>query len=97
VADAADLIMVPGSSVISAGGELQRPYVHISPIELVRSELIITPEVYNFSGWYRIVEIFPDAELNVDDIVLPIYGTPRLEMEDDTEYINIEGIGVVEC
>ena len=97
VADATDLVLVPGLGVISAGGELQRPYVHIAPIELVRSELIITPETYNYSGWYRILDIFPGAELSVNDVVLPIYGTPRLEMEDDTEYISFEGIGVVQC
>ena len=97
VADAADLVMVPGSGVISAGGELQEPYVHISPIELVRSELIITPEVYNYSGWYEIIEIFEQDELAIGDIVLPIYGTPRLEMEDNTEDIPIDGIGVMQC
>jgi hypothetical protein len=83
---------------IRVSGVLQEPYVHIEPIELVRSELIITPEIYNYSGWYRILDIFKaEHGLTIGTEVFPLYGTPRIEMEDDTEYITIEGIGVMKC
>lgn len=96
--DGTDLLMVPGSAIIRVDGELQEPYVHIEQVELVRSELIVVPEIYNFSGWYKIIDIFKEqTELTTGDIILPLYGTPRLEMEDDTEYINIQGIGVLQC
>ena len=97
VPDEDDYFLVPGKTIISVDGELREPYVHIQPIELIRSELIITPEIYNWSGWYKIIDIFPAAPLSINDVVLPLYGTPRLELEDDTEYVNIDGIGVVEC
>lgn len=98
ISDDENLVMVTTRAVIRVEGEIQEPYLHIEPIELVRSELIITPEIYNYSGWYRILDIFPQqTELSAGDIILPIYGTPRLEMEDDTEYISIEGVGVVQC
>ena len=97
ISDDGTLVMVPGTAIIRVDGKLQEPYVHISPVELVRSELIIVPEIYNYSGWYRVLDIFQNPEVQVDDIILPIYGTPRLELEDNTEYISINGIGVKQC
>jgi hypothetical protein len=91
------LVMVQGSAIIRVDGVLREPYAHISPVEFIQSKLIITPEIYNFSGWYRVLDIFPNPEVQVEDIILPIYGTPRLEMSDNTEYISINGIGVKQC
>ena len=97
IGDRGHLFLVQRRAFIRVDGDIQEPYVHIEPIELVRSTLIITPEIYNWSGWYTVLDTFPNNEISPGDEVFPLYGTPRIEMGDDTEYIHLEGIGVVKC
>ena len=90
------LVLVPRCNFIRIGGSLQDPYIQITPEEVASAGRIALPETF-FSGWYRVVDVFPNCELTINQRVLPIYGEPRLEMEDDSEYCSISAIGVVEC
>jgi hypothetical protein len=91
-----DLFFVPEGNFIRVDKVLQKPYIQIQPLESYQGGTILVPEIY-FSGWYIVLETFPGAEVSRNQHVVPIYGQPRLEMEDDTEYIHQDGIGVVKC
>lgn len=94
--DDESLVLVPEKNLIRIDGVLQDPYIQITPEEVRMASLIDLPEIF-FSGWYRVVDVFPGCEVSVDQRVLPIYGEPRLDMEDDSEYCSISAVGVVEC
>ena len=97
VSDRRELRMVGKRAFIRIGEDLQDPYIQITPEETVHSSIIWVIEQY-FSGWYTVLDVPPNCrELSTGDRVLPIYGMPRMEMEDDSEYVNLEAIGVVSC
>ena len=90
------LFLVPGRAIIRVGEQLQEPYIQIQPTESALGGRFYIPETY-FSGWYRVIDTFPKADLSIGADVVPIYGEPRLEMDDDTEYVHFNAIGVVKC
>jgi hypothetical protein len=93
--DEGNLALVPTANVIRAGEAIQQPYVQIVPEEVSKAGLIDLPECF-FSGWYVVLDAYVGAEVCKGQRVVPLYGSPRLEMEDDSEYVTVDAIGVVE-
>jgi hypothetical protein len=95
ITDDESLRMVREEAFVRIEGTIQRPYVHIVQEEVGLAGSIWTPEDF-YSGWYTVLEVFENEDIHKGDRVLPIYGEPRLTMEDESEYVHINAIGVVE-